>query len=275
MDRKPAVAGSFYPAGHNELEALIGKCMNGASVDKEAVASASSYVAPHAGYVYSGPIAAYTYKALSLKAHLDRIDTFVVVGPNHTGYGTLISVSGVGWITPLGKVWNDTEFAKEVAKIHGIEIDESAHRYEHSIEVQLPFLQAVIEKPRCVFVCMGDQSDESSELLSRAINEAEKNLGRTIAVIASSDFNHYESAEVAKGKDMPAIKALETLDVPGFYRQIRANEDSACGYGPIATAALYAKSHGAKSGRLLRYATSGDTTGDYRSVVAYASMIFH
>jgi AmmeMemoRadiSam system protein B len=274
MERKPAVVGTFYPSERDELMHLIDRCMKGVTVDKEAVASASSYVAPHAGYVYSGPVAAYTYKALSLKAHLEKIDTFLIMGPNHTGYGTPISVSGVDWNTPFGKVDNDTEFARELAGTHGIEIDESAHRFEHSVEVQLPFLQTIIERPRCVFVCMGDQSRESSGLLCGAINDAEKKLGRKIVVIASSDFNHYESAAVAKGKDMPAIKALEKLNVVEFYKQIEETDDSACGYGPIATAALYAKSHGATRGRLLKYATSGDATGDYDSVVAYASLLF-
>ncbi len=275
MDRKPAVADSFYPSSPKRLRQMIETFMDQAEPGKAGKDSILSCVAPHAGYFYSGSVAAYTYNAIKGMKALRNIDTFVVIGPNHTGRGYPVSISDVdSWITPFAKVANDKELAEAIARLGKMAIDEEAHMPEHSVEVQLPFLQCAVERPRCVFICMGDQSYESAVALESAISEAETMLKRQILVVASSDFNHYESSEVAERKDMPAINALEKLDVPEFYRIIEKSDDSACGYGPISVAALYAKGHGAKKGKLLRYATSGLVTGDYKSVVAYASILF-
>ncbi len=272
MERKAAVAGAFYPADPKKLRQMIARFMALAETG-DRVSDAVSYVAPHAGYAYSGGVAAYAYNALKHRKDLDEIDTFVIIGPNHTGNGYPISVSNVDWLTPLGRVSNDSDFVKAMVEYsEGITIDESAHLYEHSVEVQLPFLQSVVGKPRCAFVCMGDQSYSSATVIERAVSAAERRTGRRIAVIASSDFNHYESGEVARGKDAPAIGELERLDPKAFHEAIERSGDSACGYGPIAAAALYAKAHGARRGVLLKYANSGDVGGDYSSVVAYASL---
>ncbi|MEM3839285.1 MAG: AmmeMemoRadiSam system protein B [Candidatus Micrarchaeaceae archaeon] len=274
MNRRPAVSGLFYPSDPAELaqcvENMVKGADNGANYGKIV-----SCVAPHAGYVYSGSVAARTYAALKRMDGLGSIDTFVVIGPNHTGLGYPISVSvAESWATPLGKVRNDVEFAEFVSGEGGIALDESAHRSEHSVEVQLPFLQVIAERFNCVFVCMGDQSYGSCKLLERSVSKAAEALRRRILVIASSDFNHYESIEIAKRKDLPAIKLLERLDAIGFHRTIEASDDSACGYGPVTVAALYAKRHGAENGKLLEYSTSGSVTGDYSSVVAYSSIVF-
>ncbi len=273
--RHEAFAGSFYPSMKDELEKFIRDALAKANVDSSMARKALSFVAPHAGYMYSGFVAAYTYAALSMALKERSTDTFVVIGPNHTGFGTPISISAENWRTPLGIVENDKELSMAIAaRSEYIRIDEGAHASEHSVEVQLPFLQYVAKDPRCVFICMGDQSVHASELLASAIMEASKKLGRTVAVIASSDFNHYESAATARKKDMPAIDALEKIDYRLFNRRVVEANDTACGYGPITVAAIFAKNAGASKGRLLKYATSGDVTGDNESVVAYASIVF-
>jgi MEMO1 family protein len=275
MERKPAVAGSFYPSDPEQLRHMIRQFMSLAEAEGHAGRQVISCVAPHAGYVYSGGVAAYAYNAIKHAKNLGKVDTFVVIGPNHTGRGYPISISNAdAWITPLGKVANDREFAEAVAENDAITVDEEAHRFEHSVEVQLPFLQSVVEKPRCIFVCMGDQSYDSGVTLEKAVSRAANKLNRKVILIASSDFNHYESANAARKKDIPAIKELESLNAKGFHNSIERNDDSACGYGPITVAALFAKEQGIKSGKLLKYANSGEITGDYNSVVAYASIVF-
>ncbi len=272
--RYEAFAGSFYPSDRNELELFIEKALKEAEI-KENLENAVSFVAPHAGYIYSGKVAAYTYKAIGLMLKSRKIDTFIVIGPNHTGYGAPIAVSFQDWHMPFGVVKTDKELAEEIAKGSDyISLDEMAHAEEHSIEVQLPFLQKVAKDPKCVFICMGDQSIEASEELANAIENASKRANKEIAIIASSDFNHYESAEVAKKKDMPAIEALLKLDYVGFNKRIKELGDTACGYGPISVATIFAKMKGAKKGYLLKYANSGDVNKDYSSVVAYASLFF-
>jgi AmmeMemoRadiSam system protein B len=178
------------------------------------------------------------------------------------------------WQTPLGVVKNDIELSKLIAGAPGMSADEVAHGFEHSVEVQLPFIQKVLPGVGCSFICMGDQSYRASVELADAITGAAKRLGRRVAAIASSDFNHYESAETARKKDMPAIEAVLRLDAENFHELIRRSKDSACGYGPVTVAALFARRGGAKEGRLLKYGNSGDATDDYKSVVAYASIVF-
>ncbi len=270
--RKLVVAGQFYPEQDGELSRMLGKRLAAAEVAD--AAEGIAFVAPHAGYVYSGGIAAYTYAAL-LKAHSNRkFDSLIVIGPNHTGYGAPIAVSMDDWQTPLGIVENDAALSRTIANALGVSADEIAHGFEHSVEVQLPFIQRVLPDVSCSFICMGDQSFRAGIELTNAVIGAAKKLGRRVAVIASSDFNHYESAEVARKKDMPAIEAVLKLDVENFHELIRRNKDSACGYGPVAVAALFARRNGAKAGVLLKYGNSGDSTNDYRSVVAYASIVF-
>ncbi len=272
MARRPSFAGTFYPADPKELEELIAKQM--LKADTMALAETKAFVAPHAGYHYSGQVAAYTYAALQQAHAKKKFDTLVVIGPNHTGYGRPIAVSLDDWQTPLGTVKNDRELSETIAGMPDMYADEIAHAFEHSVEVQLPFIQKTIGEVKCVFICMGDQSYEASVALTSAIVSAAKNKGRKITILASSDFNHHESAVVAKKKDAPAIDAALKLDPEGFHELIRKSGDSACGFGPITVAAMFARRSGAKSGMLLKYATSGDVTNDYSSVVAYASIVF-
>ncbi len=276
MARKPAVAGAFYPKSAQRLRSDIGSMLDGAHGGVGAVDGVLSFVAPHAGYMYSGAVAAYAYRALETAWAAKIFETVVVIGPNHTGEGDPLAVSMEDWETPLGIVKNDTELAGEIVDggNGAITVDEAAHTGEHSVEVQLPFLQMVAGKARCAFICMGDQSPAAAEALADAILWAEERMGRRVTVLASSDFNHYEDARTAKAKDTPLIDALCRLDVAGFYNALARTDDSACGFGPMAAAAMFARSKGAKAGRLLKYTNSGETTGDYSSVVAYASLLF-
>lgn len=272
MIRKPAVAGTFYPADATHLEEMLSRQMR--KVDTVALSGCKSFVAPHAGYTYSGHVAAYTYAALQQAYAKEKFDTLVIIGPNHTGYGRPIAVSRDDWQTPLGVVKNDLELSEMIASMPDMYADEIAHAFEHSVEVQLPYIQKFIGEISCVFVCMGDQSYEACIALNDAVMWAAKKKNRKIAIIASSDFNHYESASIAKKKDAPAIEAALKLDAEGFHELIHKNNDSACGYGPITVASLFARRSGAKSGMLLKYANSGDVSNDYDSVVAYASIVF-
>ena len=247
--------------------------LKSADPDIDKIRDSIAYVAPHAGYVYSGRTAAVSYKAIATRKGLSEIETIVVIGPNHTGKGFPISISMEDWKTPIGIAENDRELSREISKRSDyIKIDESAHEDEHSIEVQLPFIKHLFPDKRLVFICMGDQSLRASELLSGAIISAANGLNRKIIIVASSDFNHYESAETARRKDTALFDAIKRLDAAAFNRLIGELDDSACGFGPITVAMLFAKQCGAKEGILLKYSNSGDVTGDYSSVVAYSSI---
>ena len=266
---KSAFDGSFYDSDKGDLRRFVDSAIKRTAI-RENPGSAFAYVAPHAGYMYSGKIAAFAYKSLALNKRLESTDTVIVVGPNHTGMGRPISVSMDDWKTPLGNSVNDKELSRAIVdSSEYIERDEEAHIGEHSIEVQLPFLQTVAPEKRLVFICMGDQSLNVSELLSEAIIGAARGLGRRVMVIASSDMNHYESAETAKIKDSVLIEAMKALDYRRFNALVGELDESACGYGPITVAMRFSKSMGAKKGLVLRYGNSGEATGDYSGVVAY------
>ena len=272
MIRNPAVAGTFYPSGGKELKEMIDKFMQKVKVDTAVASEATCFVAPHAGYVYSGQVAAHTYKALLESSKKRKIDTFIILGPNHMGHAEFATVSLNDWETPLGIAKNDYQLSKQIASVNkNFSKNEEEIAQEHSVEVQVPFLQNLFPDAHYVFICMSDQSLHASRLVTDAILVAIEELKRSVMVIASSDFNHYESADIAERKDRPALKAVEALDEEEFQKVLQQNNDSACGYGPITAAMLFAKANGAKVGHLLKYANSGDITGDYSSVVAYAS----
>ncbi|HUC38902.1 MAG TPA: AmmeMemoRadiSam system protein B [Candidatus Acidoferrum sp.] len=271
--RESAVAGSFYPSKKEQIIEFVKKAAKEAEL-KDDVSAAKSYVAPHAGYIYSGKTAAYAYKAMSMSDDIDKVETIVFVGSNHTGYGAPISVSGEDWETPLGIVRNDRELSGALAAEDGLTLEETAHAQEHSIEVQLPFMQVLLPKKRACFICMGNQSVGAAEHLSSVIAKAASSLNRRITVLASSDFNHYESSTVAERKDRPLFEQIERMDYKRFYQLKEKSNESSCGYGPIMVSIMFAKSSGARKGTLLNNSNSGDITGDYTSVVDYASFAF-
>ena len=267
--RSPAVAGQFYHYDRARLALEVDGYLKTAS--QAELQGVKAIVAPHAGYMYSGQTAAYSYSAIprSFKG------TFVIAGPNHTGMGDAISLSHEDWETPLGIARIDSELAHEIMDAsNSFAHSEIAHTSEHSIEVQLPFLQRLFGRIDFVPICMGDQTIEAAHEVAHAISEAAKRTGRKILFIASSDFTHYEPAERAKEKDDAALELIRKMDEAAFENLVHSRDLSICGHGPIAAAIAYAKAQGAKEGRLLNYSNSGDASGDYGSVVAYASVAF-
>lgn len=261
--RAPAVSGQFYPRNKNDLNREISRCFEGIPGGEKPVIGA---VVPHAGYIYSGNTAAYVYSMLP------RADTFVLLGPNHTGYGSPISVSSEKWSTPSGEVGSDIEFIKALPK-RIIDTDETAHKYEHSLEVQLPFLQHMFSDFCIVPICMGMQDEETAQEVGMELAEAVHKVNKKVVIIASSDFSHYKKDKVAREDDAYFINSILEMDIPGFYRKLYERNASVCGYGPIAAMLTASKALGAKKGTLLKYSTSGDTTGDFDAVVGYAGIV--
>jgi AmmeMemoRadiSam system protein B len=277
--RQPAQAGTFYPDTEGALRTKIHNCFlhplgprSIPSVPGTPDDQLVGLVVPHAGYDYSGPVAANGYYCLGTSGLRESV---IILGPNHTGYGSGVSTMTEGqWATPLGEVPLDKSLASLITSFSGmIDVEEEAHRREHSIEVQLPFLQFIYPRRfQFVPICMMLQDIETSMEIGDAIAKA--SAGTEAMLIASSDWTHYEPHELAKKKDMDAIKAVIEMDEKKFQTVIEENQVSACGYGPV-TAVLHAsKILGAKQAKLLSYQTSGDTSGDKRSVVGYAAIAF-
>jgi len=253
-----AVAGMFYPRDPNHLEQLLTRFF--ANVKKPS--DAKGIVSPHAGYIYSGEVAAQAYASIPT----DFSGTFIVIGPSHRGY--LTAVSMVPWETPLGVVDTDTEFVSAL----DLEADEFSQADEHSLEVQIPFIKFRFPRSRIAPIMMGEQDQPSAMNLAGKIVEAKRKTGRDIRIVASSDFSHYVSEKIARENDLYAIEPLQTLDTNEFYRRIESRKVSACGYGPISVMVEACKVMGAKQASLIKYATSGDITGDKREVVGYAAI---
>lgn len=249
----------FYPRDPHHLEQLLEKFFS----NKNAGVDALGIVSPHAGYPYSGEVSALAYTAFPASF----AGTFVVIGPSHRGYRTCTSL--IPWETPLGIVDNDTAFGSSL----DLDPDEVSHQeQENSLEVQIPFIKYRFPRARIVPILMGDQTLEGARHLSRTLIDGIRRSRRNdIRIVASSDFSHYVPDAVARENDLYAIAALEHLDVEEFYRRIQSRRVSTCGYGPVATMCLVCRELGASSGRLLRYATSGDVTGD-PEVVGYAAI---
>ena len=271
--RKPAVSGMFYAGTARELEEEIEWCYKHElgpgvmpQVNSEGPREIVAIVAPHAGYYYSGPVAAHAYKEL---ADDGVFDTAVILGPNHTGYGYPVSVwVGAAWNTPLGEVEiNKTLAQKLLGEV--IKADETAHVHEHSIEVQLPWLQHLYRKVKIVPIAMLTQDIETARTVGKAISQADDNL----ILIASSDFTHYEPHPVAVEKDGCMIEAIVALDEEELYKRCERLNCTMCGYGPVAAVIVAAKEMKAKRARLLKYATSGDTSGDFSRVVGYGAIV--
>jgi AmmeMemoRadiSam system protein B len=275
--RRPAVSGQFYEGDAEALRAQIKSCfLHPIGPRKLPEVNLHSHprnivglICPHAGYLYSGPVAASAYFQL---AQDGKPDTVVIMGPNHTGYGSALSIMREGtWQTPLGNVEVDTSMADAILEeTTVVEADELAHRYEHSLEVQLPFLQYLYGSTfKIVPICFLMQDYDSAVEVGRALVEA-LDSSNTV-VIASSDMTHYESAKSAAAKDQAALKAIIDLDAKRFYDTVEAQNITACGYAPITALITYAVGTSAKA-ELLSYHNSGDITGDHSSVVGYAAV---
>lgn len=277
--RRSVVAGTFYEGNAEALRKQIESCFlhkfgpqKLPQVNKNGPREILGLICPHAGYVYSGPVAANAFFSLATDG---KPDTIIILGPNHTGYGNPLSAMNEGsWQTPMGNVEIDTEVANAIAQETDIlDIDEVAHRHEHSIEVQLPFLQYLYGIDfKFVPISFLMQDLQTATEIGKALTEALAN--RNAVVIASSDFTHYQPQELVNQKDLAAIKNIEALNEKQLYQTLAAQDISACGYAPMAALMTYAKNLGTNQVKLLSHKTSGDITGDLSSVVGYASVIF-
>jgi hypothetical protein len=273
--RPPAVAGMFYNLNQEMLKKQIKSCFDSKlgpkKIQEEKFIAA---VVPHAGYTYSGPVAAWTYSRI-LKCN------YIILGPNHSGLGSRFGVMKEGvWKTPLGSANIEDEAAKKIIESCPLlEYDILSHESEHSIEVQLPFLQYRFgEDFKFIPICAMNEfpsSDflEECKVVGKSIANVLKKEKKKWIIIASSDFSHYIPYDFAYSIDEYVIDAILRLDEKDFFARLQEKNASVCGFGPIAIAIIAAKELGAKKGQLLKYATSGDVTGDRTTVVGYGSII--
>ena len=271
--RHPCVAGQFYSGSRDGLKQQIEECFlsdigpGELPTRGDAKRDIIGCVVPHAGYMYSGPVAAHVYAEL---AGQETPETVVILSPNHTGTGSLASLSNEDWETPFGEVETDIETVDALFRTcEGLDLDETAHLYEHSLEVQLPFLQYIYGDFKMVPICLMSPSMEILDEISGCLSK----IGKDALIIASSDFTHYESHESASRKDNNAISHILNMDERRFLQTVYENNLSICGHAPIAACIATAKKLGATDAKLLKYATSGDVTGDYSKVVGYAGII--
>lgn len=276
--RKTIVAGQFYPSDEKELKEKIKNFL--ADAEKTIKVKVYGIISPHAGYEYSGKTAAISYKTIEKES----FDTAIILGPNHIGYGKKIAVTNEDFETPLGVAEVDNEFCEEIIKKYGKSLE--GHKYEHCIEVQLPFLIYLFKKVKIVPIVLSlDNYSECSEF-ANVLMEIAKKFKRKVIVIASSDFTHYGyaysfmpfsgSEEEVKKKlyelDRKAISFIEKLDAKKFFEY--SKKTTICGASAITTAIELCKKLGAKKAKLLKYCTSGDISSDYSNAVGYASIVF-
>jgi len=271
MIRQPAVAGQFYYHDPKMLAAQIKESLDFSVKEK---VDALGCVCPHAGYVYSGKVAGAVYSRIRMP------ETFIILGPNHTGWGGDFSIMTEGvWKTPLGESSIDSALAKEIFRHSKFLADDPrAHQREHSIEVQLPFLQYLSGTFQFVPISVKHYVPEESFLgvcseVADAIASAVEKLKSGCTIVASTDFTHYESQERAVEKDNAVISAILSLDAKKLFDTVGEKDVSMCGYGPVAVTILACKKLGAKKAELVKYMTSGETTGDYTQVVGYAGLV--
>lgn len=270
--RTPAVAGRFYPGHADELLRDVREYASPVKTSTGRIA-ALGCVAPHAGYIYSGRVAGAVYARLEIPKHC------VILCPNHTGKGHPLSVmASTTWQTPLGEVAADAELgAQLLRRFPALQEDSAAHRAEHAIEVQLPFLQARQPELNIVPIAIGTSNFDVlrglGEALAQVIAEREKADEGKVLIVASSDMNHYESDAITRVKDRKAIERVLALDARGLWQVVMNEDISMCGFGPAIVMLTAAKLLGATSATLVKYATSGEVSGDYESVVGYAGII--
>ena len=281
MIRKPAVAGTFYPDNPELLKKTIEDCFKhkfGVGFipelkDFDGTDYPINVMVPHAGYIYSGPVASHSYCQIVQNGFPE---VFIILSPNHTGYGSEISVFNEGeWITPLGNVKIDEEFANSIINCSDVaSADFDAHLFEHSIEVQLPFLQYFSNDFKIVPIVMGSQSFSASSNLAKAIFDSAQKLNKSYCVVASTDLSHFNNQEKANKVDGFVLEDIKHMNEFKLYEEVIQFNITMCGYGPVMTAIALSKMCDKHNCEILEYKTSGDVTGDLTSVVGYASGIF-
>lgn len=265
MRRSPAVAGQFYPGQKNALLAALSNYCKVSSNDTFVV----GVISPHAGYIYSGSIAGKLFSEIAIP------DKVILLGPNHHGAGHPGAVSTIdSWETPLGEIAIDAELSAAVlAACRHFSADEVAHRLEHSLEVQIPFIQYCNPRAKLVPICLGHLPLEVLIESGESIAEVIAACNEPVLIIASSDMTHFESAAAARQKDFLALAQVEVLDAESLYRTVRDSRISMCGVMPAVVMLAAARKLEAEKGEVIAYSTSGDVTGDNSDVVGYAAVI--
>ncbi|MFH1403698.1 MAG: AmmeMemoRadiSam system protein B [Candidatus Altiarchaeota archaeon] len=270
MLRQPAVAGQFYPYDSRMLEQQVAEFID---LSQERI-DARGIVSPHAGFTYSGPAAGAVYSRIKTP------DTYIILGPNHHGMGPDFSIMTEGvWNMPFGEVRVDSTLAKELFKNSGVLYeDELAHSREHSIEVQLPFMQYAGRDFQIIPISVKHYLPDENYLdvciqVAESISKVLSRVDTRVTVVASTDFTHYEPHDVAVEKDAAALDAILSLDSRLLFEEIRGRRITMCGYGPVAVTIEVCRMLGSTGGELVKYMTSGETSGDYSQVVGYGSVI--
>ena len=263
--REPAVAGRFYPANPKELRADVASYLS----PSRKRASAIGCIAPHAGYVYSGQVAGAVFSRIEIPT------SCIVLCPNHTGFGHPLAIMKEGaWRTPLGDLPIDSELAARLLQAFPALVEDSAaHRSEHAIEVELPFLQVIRPDVKFVPIAVGTGRLLLLEHLGEAVATVIAACEQPVLIIASSDMNHYEDDSTTRVKDHKAIDQILELDPRGLYETVMSESISMCGFGPAVAMLIAANRLGAQKADLVQYATSGDVSGDRETVVGYAGIV--
>lgn len=267
MNRRAIVAGQFYPADVREMERMIVACATGAGEAR--MAPTLLAMVPHAGWIYSGPVCAHTLAQANLP------DTLVLLGPNHTGRGERFAVWPEGlWELPGGGLPVDAFLAgKLVAEVPGFASDTEAHGFEHSLEVVLPFLRHFNNNARIVPVCVSARDPKALVEAGEAMAKVLTAWKEPVAMVVSSDMSHYLPEDQAKERDSLALQRILEMDAAGLYDTVARHGISMCGVLPMTLALAAARALGASEAGLAAYATSGDASGDYTSVVGYAGVL--
>lgn len=265
MIRKPSVAGYFYPGSAKALKNMIEKMVDLKEEKKKAIC----VISPHAGFEYSGSVAGAVFSSVDIPKKL------IILGPSHRSVQSHFAIMREGtWETPLGNVSVDANLA-ELVMSHSniITEDDNAHSQEHSLEVQIPFIQFFEEDIAIVPISIAYHAAfEELEELGKAISKGTKESNEEIMIVASTDMSHYVSQEVAKEKDFLAIEKILQLDAKGLYDVVNLEDISMCGFQPTTAAIIASRELGAKKAELIKYQTSGDVTGNFHEVVGYAGI---
>ena len=267
--RESVAAGTFYPGNADVLRTQINDFLSNAK--SENIKNIKSIICPHAGYIYSGQVAAHSYKQIKG----ETFDSIFIIAPSHAEYFDFISIfNGDAYRTPLGLVYVDKERSRILAdKNPRIELSKYGHRSEHSLEVQLPFLQVLFENIKIVPIVMGQQNSKNIKELGSAIGTLFKN--ENILIIASTDLSHYYPYDTALVLDGKIKELVNNFDSEDMLSNFLNNDVEMCGGGPVVSAMIASKNLGADSSRILNYKNSGDVTGDRSAVVGYLSAVFY
>jgi AmmeMemoRadiSam system protein B len=265
MQRLPAVAGQFYDGEADSLRRSLERLLAEGTEKRRAL----GIVSPHAGYVYSGAIAGEVFSRVKVPGRV------VLLGPNHHGLGRPAAVSSASsWLTPLGPIVVDGDLAARILQgCPELTADEEAHRLEHSLEVQVPFIQFLAPAAAIVPICLGSLSLDALLRLGESLGEVLTGMPDEVLIVASSDMTHYEPGQIAREKDKRAIDRILALDPAGLYRTVRDERISMCGVLPVVVMLAAARKLGAEAATLVRYGNSGDITGDQSAVVGYAGIV--